>query len=77
MGVVASGDQRGELLTLSRQMVQSLLAEGSLSAGLQKLPRLRELSVGQLPLLDSDNRVKVQFSQGLPLLLVPCPPWPR
>ncbi len=62
---VASGDQRGELLTLSRQMVQSLLAEGSLSAGLQKLPRLRELSVGQLPLLDADNRVKVQFSQGM------------
>lgn len=62
---VAEGDQRGELLALSQQVLQYLLADGSLNRGRQSLPRQRELCREQLERLDSGNRIRVLFSLGL------------
>jgi DNA-binding SARP family transcriptional activator len=59
------GDRRGELLALSQQMIQYLVADGRLAIGRQKLPRLRELCCEQLELLDPANRIRVLFSLGM------------
>ncbi len=62
---VAAGDQRGELLTLSQQLIQYLVADGQLELGLSRLNRLRQLAAQQLEFLDPYNRLKVLFAQGL------------
>lgn len=62
---VASADPRGELLALSQQIIQYLVADGQLELGLPRLARLRQLAKEQLALLDPFNRLKVLFTQGL------------
>ncbi len=62
---VATSDQRGELLTVSQQIVQYLVADGQVELGQAKLPRLRQLAEAQLELLTPFNRIKVQFALGL------------
>ena len=62
---VNEGDQRGELLALSQQVMQYLLADGCLEAGQRILPRLRELTAAQAEDLDPVNRGKVLLSLGL------------
>lgn len=62
---VASGDQRGELLTLSQQILQYLVADGQVELGLFRLQRLRELAETQLGLLNPFNRLKVLFAQAI------------
>lgn len=62
---VAGGDQRGELLVLSQQILQYLIADGQQDLGLLRLERLRQLAEQQLEFLDPLNRLKVLFAQGL------------
>ncbi|MCK4622384.1 MAG: response regulator [Desulfuromonadales bacterium] len=62
---VTEGDRRGELLALSRQVIQYLLVDGKVEQGLQQLPRLRQLADQQFELLDPVNRLKVKFTLGL------------
>lgn len=62
---VAAKDQRGELLTLSQQVLQYLLADGQVELGLPRLQRLRELADSQLDLFDPYNRLTVLFSQAM------------
>ena len=62
---VAANDQRGELLTLSQQLLQYLLADGQAELGLRRLQRVRELGESQLELLSSYNRLTVLFSQAM------------
>ncbi|NOY13850.1 MAG: response regulator [Deltaproteobacteria bacterium] len=62
---VANADQRGELLTLSQQIIQYLVVDGQFELGLNRLTRLRQLVATQLDLLAPYNRIKVLFVQGL------------
>lgn len=66
----ATGDQRGELLVLSQQIFQYLVADGQLERGGARLERLGQLADQQLVLLDPYSRLKVMFSQGLGDLFV-------
>ena len=58
-------DSRGELLVLAQLVRQVLFADGRLDLGQQRLPRLRELAAEQSPLLDPENRLKVNYLHGL------------
>lgn len=62
---IASSDQRGELLTLSQQILQYIIADGQVELGMVRLLRLRDLAEAQLELLTPFNRLKVLFSQAL------------
>jgi DNA-binding response OmpR family regulator/Flp pilus assembly protein TadD len=61
----AASDQRGELLTLSQQIIQYLVADGQVELGQLRLARLNQLAEQQIELLSPYNRLKVFFAQGL------------
>ncbi len=62
---VAGGDKRGELLALSQQLVQYLIADGQVEQGMPRLVRLRELVKQQVDFYDTFSRLKVLFAQAL------------
>lgn len=62
---VAEQDARGELFALVQQVRQILFIDGRMDLGGQRLPRLRELAVEQLPLLEPVSRLKVSYLLGL------------
>ncbi len=61
---VADGDQRGELLVLSQQVIQYLLIDARIDLGLELLPRYRQLCRDVGPILSAVDRIKVLLSLG-------------
>jgi DNA-binding response OmpR family regulator/Flp pilus assembly protein TadD len=59
---LANADQRGQLLAVSQQVLQYVVADGQVELGPARLKWLRELAEPQLELLAPINRLKVQFS---------------
>lgn len=61
---VDAGDKRGELLTMSQQVIQYLLIDGRLEPGRQQQPGYQQLfdEIGHL--LEPINRIKVLISFG-------------
>ncbi|SHJ27818.1 Tetratricopeptide repeat-containing protein [Malonomonas rubra DSM 5091] len=62
---VDAGDQRGELMVLTRQVMQFLVVDGQVELGPERVLRMRELAQQQLELLDPFNRLNVLMSVGL------------
>lgn len=60
-----NGDDRGELMALSRQVIQFLLADGRQELGQQQLPRFHELADQQLAVFEPENRLKILFALGM------------
>ena len=62
---VATEQERGVLLALSQQLRLSFLLDGDWSRWQERLEPFRELAAQQCPLLEAEERLKVQYALGL------------